>query len=45
MDIHVEVREWKRPEAADLDAGAETVSTKHIADAVQYRGLDWNYWT
>jgi magnesium chelatase family protein len=29
---------------ADLDA-AETVGAKHIADAVQYRSLDRNYWS
>ena len=28
---------------ADLD-GADTVSAKHVAEAVQYRSLDRNYW-
>src|SRR5262249_7736133 len=29
---------------ADLD-GAESVSAKHLAEAVQYRSLDRNYWS
>jgi magnesium chelatase family protein len=29
---------------ADLD-GASAVSAKHLAEAVQYRGLDRNYWS
>jgi magnesium chelatase family protein len=29
---------------ADLD-GAESVSAKHVAEAVQYRSLDRNYWS
>jgi magnesium chelatase family protein len=28
---------------ADLD-GAEHVSAKHLAEAVQFRNLDRNYW-
>ena len=29
---------------ADLD-GSETVSAKHVAEAVQYRSMDRNYWS
>jgi magnesium chelatase family protein len=29
---------------ADLD-GAASVSAKHLAEAVQYRSLDRNYWS
>ena len=29
---------------ADMD-GASGVSAKHLAEAVQYRSLDRNYWT
>jgi magnesium chelatase family protein len=29
---------------ADLDH-SDRVSAKHLAEAVQYPSLDWNYWT